>query len=83
MEKSIAKTFRERIKLFRGAFRSAVDQDPPLGDANEVFEEGLWIPITKLYRAGEPKNMVRPGLRTPGTRPYLIHFPTLADASLE
>jgi len=23
-------------------------------DANEVFEEGLWIPMTKLYSAGEP-----------------------------
>lgn len=23
-------------------------------DASEVFEEGLWVPITKLYAAGEP-----------------------------
>ena len=23
-------------------------------DANEVYEEGLWVPMTKLYSAGEP-----------------------------
>lgn len=25
-------------------------------DATEVFEEGLWVPITKLYEAGEPND---------------------------
>lgn len=25
-------------------------------DAREVFEEGLWVPITKLYSAGEPND---------------------------
>ncbi len=38
-------------------------------DANEVFEEGLWIPITKLYRAGEPNDelfrILRANVRAP------------------
>ena len=38
-------------------------------EAREVFEEGLQIPITKLFRAGEPNNelinIIRANVRTP------------------
>ena len=40
------------------------------GEAREVFEEGLRIPIMKLFRAGEPNeellDIVRVNVRTPG-----------------
>ena len=38
-------------------------------DAGEVFEEGLWIPMTKLYAAGEPNGelfqILRANVRSP------------------
>jgi N-methylhydantoinase B len=38
-------------------------------DASEVFEEGLWIPITKLFSAGEPNEelfrILRANVRAP------------------
>jgi N-methylhydantoinase B len=37
--------------------------------ARDVFEEGLWVPITKLYRAGRPNedvfDIIRANVRTP------------------
>jgi N-methylhydantoinase B len=55
----VTPVFREdRVVGFFGNCCHAVDIGGRglSADANEVFEEGLWVPMTKLYSAGRPNS---------------------------
>lgn len=68
----ITPLFREgRLLALAGSVAHASDIGGRLwsADAREVFEEGLRVPITKLYRAGEPNDLlfevIRANVRVP------------------
>jgi N-methylhydantoinase B/oxoprolinase/acetone carboxylase alpha subunit len=62
---------RGRLVAFMSSMAHHSDVGGTMDDtgARDVFEEGLWIPITKLYRAGKPNedvfDIIRANVRTP------------------
>ena len=61
----------ERVVAFFATTCHTVDigGKPMSAEAKDVYEEGLWLPVTRLYRGGKPNedlfNIIRSNVRSP------------------